>query len=816
MAQSVPSTADVVVIGGGVIGTSIAYHLAKRGCGDVLLLERKQFACGTTWHAAGLVARFRGSYNLTELGKYSADLLVDIEKETGQATGFKQVGSLYLASDAERWEELKRTVSVARGCGIEMHRITPAEVKDLYPIVNETDLIGGVFSPMDGQASPIDVTQAFAKGGRMHGASLIEGVKVTDVLVEAGRVVGVETDQGEIRSKIVVNCAGMWAHEVGRMAGVNVPLHACEHFYLVTEKIPDLPNNLPVMRDQSAEAYFKEDAGSILLGAFEKGAKPWGMDGIPEDFSFDELPEDFDHFAPVLEKAMHRVPLLGEVGIRKFFNGPESFTPDDRFHLGEAPEVRGFFVAAGLNSIGIQTSGGIGKYMADWIIDGHPPVDLSGVDIRRMQPFQGNRAYLRDRVSETLGLLYDHHFPYRQFESSRGVRHSALHEKLVENGAVFGEAAGWERPNWFAPEGVEPVYEYSYARQNWFEHSAAEHMAARETAALFDLSSFCKFMVQGRDAEKVLQRICGNDVAVEPGRLVYTQWLNERAGIEADLTVMRLAEDKFQVTSSAGTAVRDFDWLNRHIPDDAHCIATDVTPAITVLGLMGPNSRALLEQVSGIDLSNEAFPFGTSREIEIGYAMARACRISYVGELGWELHISSDMARHVFDTLMAAGIDHGLRLAGMHALDSCRIEKAYRHFGHDISDEDTPIEAGLSFACKPDKAVAFIGRDAFLRQKEKGVPSKRLVQFQLTDPAPLVYHEEPIWKGNTLVGRVTSANYGHYLGGSIALGYVQEPGGVTADFIAYGGFEIEVAGERCAAKASLRPLYDPKSERMKA
>ena len=612
----------------------------------------------------------------------------------------------------------------------------------------------------------------------------------------------------------MVNCAGMWGREVGRMCGVNVPLHACEHFYIVTEPIEGLPKDLPTLRDPGGHAYYKEDAGKLLLGAFEPVAKPWGMDGIPEDFCFDELPEDFDHFAPILEGAIERVPLLETAGIRTFFNGPESFTPDNRYMLGEAPEVKNFFVAAGFNSIGIQSAGGAGKVLSEWIVNGHPPVDLWDVDLKRMAPFQGSQKYLFERSSEALGLLYAMHWPYYQNTTARGIRTSPLHDRLAANRACFGEVSGWERANWFAPEGVEPAYRYSYKRQNWFPYSAEEHMAVRGAVGLFDQSSFAKFLVQGRDSESVLQRICCNDVAVPVGKVVYTQWLNDRGGIEADLTVTRIAEDAYLVVTGAAVGGHDSHWLKRNIPNDAHAIVTDVTAGYAVLGLMGPNSRDLLSRLTDADLSNEAFPFATSQEIDLGYARVRAVRVTYVGELGWELYAASDVARGVFDMVVEEGTSHGLKLAGMHALDSLRIEKAYRHWGHDITDEDTPLEAGLGFTCRFEKNIPFIGRDALLRQKERGL-TKRLVQFALEDPDPLLYHNEPIYRDGEIVGRVTSGNYGHALGRAIGLGYVTNPDGVGKEFIESGRFEIEVACERVPATASLRPLYDPKSERVK-
>ena len=814
MAKTLPQEARVVIIGGGVIGCSLAYHLTKEGVKDVVLLERKQLTCGTTWHAAGLVGQLRATSNMTRLAQYTTELYTGLEAETGQATGFKQNGSISVASNPERFEEWKRGASMARTFGLEVEVITPKEMQELWPLLNIDDVVGGVFLPKDGQTNPIDTTTALAKGARNRGAQIFEDTKVTAIHSRDGRVTGVSTDKGDIEAEFVVNCAGMWAREVGKLCGVNVPLHACEHFYILTEQMEGLSPDLPVLRDQDGCAYYKEDAGKILLGAFEKEAKPWGMDGIPEDFCFDELPEDFDHFMPVLEAAMNRVPALQEVGIRKFFCGPESFTPDNRYYLGETPELKNFFVAAGFNSVGIQSAGGAGKALAEWIIGGHPSMDLWDVDIRRVMPFQGNGLYLKERVSEALGLLYDMHWPYRQYETARNVRRSPIHERLADRGACFGEVAGWERPNWFAPDGVEAKYEYSYKRQNWFPYAAEEHQAVREGVALFDQTSFSKFLVQGRDAESVLQRICSADVAVPVGKVVYTTWLNARGGIEADLTVTRLAPDCFMVVTGGAVGGRHFNWLKANIPAEAHCFATDVTSGYAVLGVMGPKSRDLLNQVTTADLSNEAFPFGTAQEIEVGMTQAWALRITYVGELGWELYVPSESAIHAFDAVAIAGESHGLRMAGMHVLDSCRIEKAFRHWGHDISDEDTPLEAGMGFTCRFDKNIPFIGRDALLAQKEAGL-KKRMVQFALEDPAPLLYHNEPIYRDGAIVGYLSSGNYGHHLGRAIGMGYVRAEDPVDADYIKAGKYEIEVACERIPAMASLKPLYDPTAARTK-
>ena len=597
------------------------------------------------------------------------------------------------------------------------------------------------------------------------------------------------------------------------MAGVNVPLQACEHFYVLTEPMAGLPKDLPVLRDPDGCLYVKEDAGKLLVGVFEPVAKPWGVDGIPEDFEFGELPEDWDHFMPFLEDAIRRLPALERVGIRKFFCGPESFTPDDRYHLGEAPELRGFFVAAGFNSIGIQSAGGAGMALAEWIVRGHPPMDLWDVDIRRMLPFQGTGAYLRDRAVEGLGLLYAMHWPQRQYATARPARLSPLHQRLAARGACFAELAGWERPGWFGERGSKPEYDYSYDRTRWFERWATEHRAVRGRAGLFDLSSFGKLLLQGRDAEAVLQRVCANDVAVAPGRVVYTQWLNERGGIEADLTVVRLAEDRFMITTAAASQARDFHWLQRHIPDDAHAVLTDVTSGFAVLALMGPDSRDLLARLTPADLSKEAFPFGAAQEIELGYALVRAQRLSYVGELGFELYVPSEFAGPVFDVIMDT-LGNEVTLAGFHALNSLRLEKAFRHFGHDICDEDSPFEAGLGFAVALDKPGGFIGREALLRAKE-ALPVKRLVQFRLQDPAPLLHHDEPIVMEGERIGLLTSGSYGHSLGAALGMGYVRHPDGVTADLLRSARFEIEIAGERHPAEASLRPFFDPGGARMR-
>jgi len=814
MSKELPKKARVVVVGGGVIGCSVAYHLAKIGWSDVVLLERRQLACGTTWHAAGLVGQLRPSMNMTRLARYTRELYEELEAETGQATGYHQSGSISIAVNDERFEELKRSASMAKVFGLEVNVITQSEITDRAPLLYTDDVIGGIHIPSDGYANAIDITQALAKGARKGGVQIVQNCKVTAVNHADGKISGVTTEQGSIDADYVVLCGGLWTRDLAASIGVNVPLHACEHYYVLFENVSGLQKDMPVLRDYDACTYYKYDAGKLMVGAFEPNARPWGMNGIPEDFSFDEIPGDFEHMEPVLEQAMQRVPALQDAGIKTFFCGPESFTPDVRYHLGEAPEIENCFVAAGLNSVGLQSAGGIGKVLAEWIRDGRPPADLWEVDVRRAMPFQGNRSYLRERVSESLGLLYATHWPFRQYETARGVRKSPLYDRLSAVGACHGEAYGWERPNWYAPDGVAPEYEYSYFRQNWFEHSASEHRAVREGVGVFDLSSFAKFRLEGPDAASVLNRICANDIDVRPGRMVYTQWLNEKGGIEADLTVTRLSEVCFLIVTAAETEVKDFSWLKRNMPADARCVATNLGSAMSVIAVMGPHSRNLLQRLTPADLSHEAFPFASSQEIELGFANVRASRISFVGELGWELYIPTEFTLGVYDKIVAAGKGFGLVHAGYHALNSCRIEKGYRHWSHDITDEDSPLEAGLGFAVKFDKEGGFIGREALLAQKEEGL-SRRMLQFLLEDPEPLLYHNEPIWRGDEIVGHITSGMYGHTLGGAVGLGYVSQSAGESKESLMSEPYEIEVAGRKIKAKASLQPMYDPRSQRMR-
>ena len=815
--SNLPTHARVVIIGGGVSGCSVAYHLAHRGWTDIVLLERKQLTCGTTWHAAGLIGQLRPNQNMTRLAKYSADLYGRLEAETGVATGLKVTGSLTVALTEHRRQEILRQASLARAFGVEVEEVSPETAREMCPYLTVEDVVSAVSLPGDGQCDPANIAMALAKGARMKGARIVEGVKVNAVTDDGDRVTGVQyTDKdgstGTIQAEHVVNCGGMWGRDLAASSGVTLPLHACEHFYLLTEPVDGL-GQIPVLRVPDECAYYKADAGKMMLGAFEPKAKPWGMGGIPEDFEFDSLPEDFDHFEPILEKAMHRMPLFETAGVHTFFNGPESFTPDDKYYLGEAPELRNYWIAAGYNSIGIVSSGGAGMALAAWMDEGAPPFDLWDVDIRRAQPFQKNRRYLRERVSETLGLLYADHYPFRQVETARGVRRSPVHEQLKAAGAVFGETAGWERANWFADEGQEREYRYDWHRQNWFGNQRAEHMAMREGVGLLDMSSFGKIRVEGPGALTFLQRVFAGNLDQPPGSIVYGQMLNDKGGIECDLTVTRLSDAAFLLVVPAATVQRDLAWLRRHLGDDV-AVILDVTASEAVFPLMGPKARDVMKAISPDDFSNEAFPFGTAREIELGLGLARAHRISYVGELGWELYVSADQAAHAFETIVEAGADHGLKLCGLHAMDSCRIEKGFRHFGHDITDEDHVVEAGLGFAVKTKAKDSFIGRDAVLRKRDEGVKN-RMLQFKLDDPELMLFHNEALVRDGEIVNIVTSANYGHALGGAIGMGYVPCEG-ESIDQVLSSTYEIEIAGTRAKASASLAPMYDPKAERMKA
>jgi len=815
MTNELPNSAQVVIVGGGIIGCSIAYHLTKLGIKDVILLERKQLTCGTTWHAAGLLTTLRSTENATKLARYSQKLYSELEAETGQATGFMEIGSIQIASTLERVEEMRRGCAMARICGVENQEISPAEISEFWPLANVDDILSGFYFPNDARTNPIDTTQALAKGAKLGGAKIFENVKVDEILQKDGRVCGVIANEVDIKAEYVVNATGMWAREMGLKMGVNIPLQAAEHYYLVTESLEGMHSNLPILRDPGMSSYYREESGKLMLGLFEPAAAPWGKEGIPEHFFFDDLPPDWERMTPYLEKAMKRIPSMENAGIQLFFNGPESFTPDHNYLMGEAPGIKGLFVAAGFNSLGILSGGGAGMVIANWIANGHPPMDVFETDLRRIQPFQNTSQYLIDRTVESLGIGYQYHWPFRQWETARNVKKSPLHDRMAAKGACFGESAGWERPNWFAPQGVKPEYQYSYARQNWFEHHAAEHHSVRAGVGLFEQSSFSKILLQGPDAEKVLNRICTNNIAVPAGKTVYTQWLNDRGTIEADLTVSKISEDVFMVVTAAFTHTHVLYWLKERIPAEARAWVTDVTTNMAMLNIQGPKSRELLSGLTSTDMSHKAFPFATSKEIEIGYATVRALRITYMGELGWELYIPTEYSQQVYDAILEQGQRLDLKHCGYHTLNSLRMEKAYREFGHDIGSDDSPLEAGLGFASDFNKEGGFIGKEALLKSRQEKTIQRRLVQFLLEDPKPLLYHNEPIYIGDALVGHTTSGMFGHTLGGAVALGYVKNNAGVSKKFIDQSSFEIGVGNQRYAAKASLKPMYDPTNERIR-
>ena len=815
--KNIPTHTKVVIIGGGVIGCSVAYHLTQLGWKDIVLLERAQLTAGTTWHAAGLVEA-GGFFSETEinLAIYTRKLYQELEVETGQPTGYKRVGYLEFATHPDRLEMMHRVAAFDRQFGIETQELTPGEVKNKWPLAYTEDIIAGFFSPGDGRVNPIDATMALAKGARMGGAQIFEGVEVTGVTQEYGRVSGVITAQGNIRADFVVNCAGMWARQLGKMAGVGIPLQPMEHYYLITEPFEGANSDLPVLVDLDRYAYYREEHGGMLLGLFEPVAAPWGLGGIPEDFTFGEIAPDWDRMSPYIEEAMKRIPVLRHVGIRKLFCGPESFTPDLSPIVGEAPGLQNYFVAAGLNSLGILFGGGIGRVMANWIIEGVPDVDVTGIDIARISPYQNTPNYLRDRSVEVLGHLFDIQYPNLGYKRARNIRKSAFHDRLAEAGAYFGEYAGWEHPDWFAPRGVEPKVQYAWGRQNWFEYAAAEHQATRQDVTLMDYSVMAKILVQGPDALKYLNYICTNDIDVPNGKIVYTQWLNEKGTIEADLTVTRLAADQFLILTGDGTTTAVLKWLKRHIPPKSIVFITNITSAYSVLSLQGPKSRILLSKVTSADLSNEAFPFMTMQEIDLGYAYVRAFRVSYVGELGWELYIPTEFSLHVFDTLLGAGGQFGLKHIGFQALDSLRLEKAYRDYGGDIDNTDSPFEVGLGRFVDLKKPGGFIGKEATLRRINKG-PDYRMVQFLLEDPEPIMHYGEIIYRDGKFAGWIMAGNYGHTLGASVGVGPIENNGDiVTEEFIRNGSYEIDIAGKRFPAKASLQPMYDPKLDRVRA
>jgi len=813
----IPSRARVVIIGGGVIGASVAYHLAQLGWTDVLLLEQGQLSCGTTWHAAGLVGQLRASESGTRLVQYSTELYERLERETGLSTGFRRCGGVTVARTQDRLTQLKRTAATAEAYQLDCELITPAQARERYPILRTDDLKGAIWLPGDGRANPTDLTAALARGARDKGVTIRERTRVTAITVKDGTVTGVTTDQGDVEAEIVVNCAGQWAKQVGALAGVTVPLHSAEHFYVVTEQIDGVHRDLPVLRDPDGYTYIKEEVGGLLVGGFEPEAKPWvAPDKLPYPFEFQLLDEDWDHFAILMDSAIARIPALAAAGLKMLYNGPESFTPDNQFILGEAPELRNFFVAAGFNSVGIASAGGAGRALAEWITEGEPSLDLTAVDIRRFAAFNGNNQWLHDRVAEVLGLHYAVPWPNRELATARPFRRSPAYHLLAGNGACFGSKMGWERANFFAPEGNRPVIDYAWGKQNWQPWSSAEQRAARTNVALFDQTSFSKYLLTGRDAEQVLQYLCTADIAVSPGRTVYTGMLNARGTYEADITVTRLKPEEFLLVSSAAATERDKDHITRRIPARCHAALVDVTSAYAVYGVMGPRSRELLSRLSRADLSDEAFPFGSSREIDLGYATVRATRITYVGELGWELYVPPEFAVGAYEDLVTAGAGLGLANAGYYAIESLRLEKAYRAFGRELTPDYHPVEAGLLFACKLKTDIPFLGREAVEKARAEG-PRRRLVSLVLTDPDALIWGGELVLRDGVAVGQVTSGAWGQTLGAAVGLAYIRHPGGeiLTPDLIRSGSYQVNVGGDLYPAAATLRPPFDPAGDRIK-
>ncbi len=815
MSVDLPTSARAVIVGGGIAGCSIAYHLAKLGWKDVVLLEQGRLSNGTTWHAAGLVGQLRGHSSLTKLIRYSTELYASLEAETGQATGWKRCGSLTVARSEDRMTLLRRTAASAQAQGVACEILSVKGAAEKYPVMRTDDLVGAVWLPGDGKANPADITQALAKGARQRGVKIFEQIKVTALDVRDGRARGVTTATGHISADVVVIAGGMWSRALGASVGVPVPLHACEHMYIVTGKIDGVKPDLPCLRDPDGYIYFKEEVGGLLMGGFEPKAKPWGMNGIPEPFEFQLLEDDWDQFEILMTNAIQRVPALEVAEVKQFINGPESFTADNNYIMGEAPGVRGLFVAAGFNSMGIASSGGAGMALAEWIDKGEPQMDLWPVDIRRFGTFNMNTAWLKDRVSEVLGLHYMMPWPNRELETARPFRRSPLFDRLDAKGAIWGSKMGWERPNVFAPAGAPRVLEYGWNRTNWFPWHVAEQKAAREAVALFDMTSFAKMLVQGCDAASELQRLCANNIDVPVGQTVYTGLLNKRGGYESDVTIARLAADQFLFVTGTAQATRDMELLKRALKSDANVALTDVTAAYAVLALMGPKSRELLSRASATPLSNEAFPFGAIRPIEIGHATALASRRTYVGELGWELFVPVEFAAMAYDTLHAAGRGLGLRDAGYYALEGLRIEKGYRAWGRELTPDVTPYEAGLGFAVKLDKSD-FIGRTALVEAK-KAPPKRRVISLVAKNPnTPLAWGGELVLRDGKPVGDVTSAGFGAALDRVVMLALINTDGAaLTEADLAASTCEVDIAGTRIPVRATLKAPYDPDGARIR-
>jgi len=814
--QAPPDRARVVIIGGGVIGCSVAYHLAKLGWNDVVLLERDKLTSGTTWHAAGLVVSGgMTTETLAWMTKYSRDLYEVLEDETGLSTGFRPVGYLQTSSGPERTHKLRREQDFLRVMGINREEVSAAEVADLWPQIDTSSVVAGFYTANEGRADPANVAMSLAKGARMGGVSILEDTPVTGITQQDGRVTGVVTEHGPIEAEYVVNCGGMWAKQIGAMAGVTVALQAIEHAYLISEPFEGVSSDLPIFEDPDRFAYYREETGGLMVGLFEPVSAPWSLEKVPDNFSFGEIPSNWDRLGPFLEVAMETLPALEHVGIRKLFTGPESFTPDNGFLVGESPELDNFFIAAGFNSLGILTGGGAGSIIANWIADGVAPIDVTDMDPARLYPFQTNRAYLAERSTELLGRLHSTgSWPHSHPTTARNVRRSPIHERLEAAGAHFAEAAGWELTAWFAPADAKIEPRLSYGRQDWFEYHAAEHHAVRDAVALFDMSAMSKFLVHGPGAERMLNHISGNNIAVPVGQCIYTQWMNVDGGVEADLTVTRIGDERFLVVVAESFHRRTEAIMRRAIGADTDVSVTDMTSGYGLLSVQGPKSRELLNTITTADLSNDAFPYFTAQEIDLDHSVGWAFRMSFVGELGWELYVPTEFTLGVYDRIVERGADFELAHAGMETLESTRTEAGRKDYGLDMENSDTALEAGLGFAVDFDKPDGFVGYEALLKQRENRPLTSRLVQFLLEDPEPLLYGEEPILLNGETVGYLRSGAYGHTLGGAMGFGYVENEAGVTVDLVKSGAFEILVAGERYPAKASFRPMYDPGNERV--
>jgi len=806
-----PSRARVVIVGGGIIGTSVAYHLAHMGWKDVVLLERDRLTSGTTWHAAGLIVTFGStSETSTEMRKYTRDLYARLEAETGQSTGFLPCGFIEVASDKDRLEEYRRVSAFNRVCGVDVHEISPREVQDLWPLAKTDDLLAGFYVKEDGRVNPVDATMALAKGARMQGATIIENVPVIGFNTHRGAVTGVRTAQGDIECEYVVNCGGMWARELAAKVGVNVPLQSAEHYYLITERIKEIQKDWPVLEDPASHGYFREEVGGLMIGLFEPVCAPWKVEGVPGDFSFGEIQPDWDRMGPYVEKAMSRVPISMTTGVKKFFCGPESFTPDLAPIVGEAPELKNFFVAAGLNSIGIITGGGLGRVMAHWIINGRPDVDVSYMNIDRLHTYQANPEYRKLRTVESLGMVYQCHYPTRSMMTARGAKKSPFYDRLAARGAYFRDVSGWEGAVWYG----NPDNTLTFGKPSWFKEWAAEHKAARDGVILMDMSFMSKFLVEGRDAGERLNWISANNVDGPAGQITYTQWLDEDGKLQADLTVTKLADDKYWVVSS-DTAHRHTLYWMKHRFDDKHAFVADMTGAYAQINIQGPRSRELMQLCTTTDMGNEAFPFRAAKEIDIGFARVLCIRITYLGELGYELYIPSEQATHVYDRLVAEGEKVGLVHAGLKVLASCRMEKGYRDYGHDIDNTDTVLEAGLGFAVDLKKPGGFLGKDAIVAQKAQGTLKKRLLQILVKDPEPMMFHAEPVRRNGKTHGYIRAASYGHTIGGAVGLAMIQADEPIDNKWIEAGTWEVEIAGKLYPVIASLKPLFDAENKKVK-